>query len=207
MCAWPSSSTRTKNWGTEVLTDADQEAQLDLLHTYNNDQLNATTGHAHTGGTNDGPKITLTTGVQGVLPVANGGTAVATLALGAAAYGALLYPVGSLYMNDAVSTNPGTLLGFGTWTAITDRIIIGVGSTYTPAQATGGSATVTIGLTNLPSPGGSFTRYDGNGSGSTGVQGTTNGASGTSQNVTGGSGTALNVMNPYYAAYIWRRSA
>lgn len=78
--SWPSASARTKNWGTEILTDADQEAQLDLLHTYNNDQLNPSTGHGHTGGTSDGPKITLTAGagVQGILPVANGGTGVAT---------------------------------------------------------------------------------------------------------------------------------
>lgn len=30
-----------------------------------------------------------------------------------------LYPVGSVYMNNAVSTNPATLLGFGTWSALT----------------------------------------------------------------------------------------
>lgn len=76
--SWPSSSARTKNWGTEILTDTDQEAQFDLLHNYNNDQLNGTTGHGHTGGTNDGKPISLTASVSGILPVANGGTGVAT---------------------------------------------------------------------------------------------------------------------------------
>ena len=28
-----------------------------------------------------------------------------------------MYPVGSIYINASDSTNPGTLLGFGTWTA------------------------------------------------------------------------------------------
>ncbi len=59
--AWPTASSRTKNWGTEILTDADLEAQLDLLHTYFNDSLSGTTGHGHTGGTNDGPKLNIPT--------------------------------------------------------------------------------------------------------------------------------------------------
>lgn len=80
--AWPSAGVRTKNWGTEILTDGDLEGQLDLLWGYLNDSLNATTGHGHTGGTSDGPKITLTTGVQGTLPATNGGTGVSSAAQG-----------------------------------------------------------------------------------------------------------------------------
>ncbi len=77
--AWSSNSARSKNWGTEILTDADLESQLDLLHSWNNDSMNGTTGHGHTGGTNDGKPIVLTTAVTGILPVANGGTGSATL--------------------------------------------------------------------------------------------------------------------------------
>jgi len=202
--SYPTNSARSKNWGTEILTDADLEAQLDIIHTWNNDAFNGTTGHGHTGGTNDGKPIALASAVSGTLPLANGGTGQTTLA----GLLNLVYPVGSVYINQAVSTNPGTLLGFGTWVAITDRIIIGVGATFTPAGATGGATTVTISQANLPSYNLSFTRYDGNGSGSTGVQGTTNGASAQTQNVSsGGSGTAMSIMNPYYAAYIWYRSA
>lgn len=202
--AWPTASSRSKNWGTEILTDADLEVQLDLLHTYLNDSLNGTTGHGHTGGTNDGKPIALASAVSGTLPLANGGTGQTTLA----GLLNLVYPVGSVYINQAVSTNPGTLLGFGTWVAITDRVIIGVGATFTPAGATGGATTVTISQANLPSYNLSLTRYDANGSGLTGVQGTTNGASPqTSSIASGGSGTAVSIMNPYYAAYIWYRSA
>lgn len=60
-----------------------------------------------------------------------------------------LYPVGSIYMNVTNGTNPGTLLGFGTWTAIEGRFIIGADSTYT-AGGTGGASTKTIGVNNLP---------------------------------------------------------
>ena len=72
--AWPTAAARTKTWGTEVLTASDLQGQFDLGFTYFNDSLNGTTGHGHTGGTNDGPKIPLTTSVTGTLPVANGGT-------------------------------------------------------------------------------------------------------------------------------------
>jgi hypothetical protein len=41
--------------------------------------FNASTGHTHTGGAGDAPKIPLATSVSGTLPVANGGTGAATL--------------------------------------------------------------------------------------------------------------------------------
>lgn len=45
------------------------------------------------------------------------------------------YPIGSLYFNASVATNPNTLLGFGTWTAYAaGRVLIGVG-TGTDANA------------------------------------------------------------------------
>lgn len=58
MAVFPSDSIRTKNWGTEILTDSDLEAQLDLLHAYFTAALNATTGHTHDGTSNQGPLLT-----------------------------------------------------------------------------------------------------------------------------------------------------
>lgn len=55
--AYPATSARSKNWGTEILTDADLEAQLDLLHAWLNDAFNSSTGHKHDGTTSEGPKI------------------------------------------------------------------------------------------------------------------------------------------------------
>jgi len=50
------------------------------------------------------------------------------------------YPVGSIYMNASNSTNPGSLLGFGTWVAFGEgRMLLGESASYT-AGATGGSA-------------------------------------------------------------------
>jgi hypothetical protein len=79
---------------------------------------------------------------EGVLPVIAGGTGGTTAAALTNLVGNLLFPVGAIY-SATVSTNPGTLLGFGTWSTFgAGRVMMGVGSggggTYT-AGTTGGS--------------------------------------------------------------------
>jgi len=55
-----------------------------------------------------------------------------------------LFPVGTIYTQAAVATNPATLLGFGTWTAFgTGRVLIGLDASNTlldSVEETGGSA-------------------------------------------------------------------
>jgi len=55
-----------------------------------------------------------------------------------------LHPVGSIYINATNSTNPGTLLGFGTWTAFgAGRVPVGFNAAnplFDTAEETGGSA-------------------------------------------------------------------
>jgi hypothetical protein len=87
---------------------------------------------------------TLPTGTVAVTQSAgNNTTAIATTAFVQAAI-ALLYPVGSIYTNATVSTNPATLLGFGTWTAFgAGRVMVGFDSgnaLFDTAEETGGSA-------------------------------------------------------------------
>jgi len=79
-------------------------------------------------------------------PTASFGTSttqVATTAFVQAALAAL-YPVGSIYTNATDSTNPGTLLGFGTWTAFAaGRVAVGFNASnalFDTAEETGGSA-------------------------------------------------------------------
>jgi hypothetical protein len=54
------------------------------------------------------------------------------------------YPVGSIYTNATDATNPGTLLGFGTWTAFgAGRVAVGFDAgnvLFDTAEETGGSA-------------------------------------------------------------------
>ncbi len=86
----------------------------------------------------------LPTGTTGVTQsFGNSTTALATTAFVQAALAAL-YPVGSVYTNATNSTNPGTLLGFGTWSAFgAGRVPVGFDSgnaLFDTAEETGGSA-------------------------------------------------------------------
>lgn len=61
--SYPSDLVRTKNWGTEILTDTDLEGQLDLIIAWLMACVNASTGHKHTGASNDAPPISPETGL------------------------------------------------------------------------------------------------------------------------------------------------
>lgn len=77
----------------------------------------------------------------------NSSTAIATTAFVQAAMAAL-HPVGSIYINATNATNPGTLLGFGTWTAFgAGRVPVGFDSSnvlFDTAEETGGAANATL---------------------------------------------------------------
>ena len=73
-----------------------------------------------------------------------------------------LYPVGSIYTNATSSTNPGTLLGFGTWTAFgAGRVMVGFDSSnslFDTAEETGGSANaITVSHTHTTASAGAAT--------------------------------------------------
>lgn len=135
-----------------------------------------------------------------------------------------LYPVGSIYTNATSSTNPGTLLGFGTWTAFgAGRVMVGLdagNALFDTAEETGGSAdaivvshTHTATVTDpghfhaiVYEPGAAQ-----NGAGRNGVGGTTAFNTDTkttgitvSNSTTGSSGTNANYQ-PYITVYMWKR--
>jgi hypothetical protein len=170
-------------------------------------------------------QIDISTGdITGTLPVANGGTGVTTLA----ALGNLFYPVGSIYTNASVATNPGTLLGFGTWTAFgAGQVMIGAGTggggTYT-AGATGGSKdAITVSHTHTatstdsghthaisPAPwtqgGGAVSGNAFQFGGQVGATQSGNANITTTVASAGSSGTNAN-LQPYIVVYIWERTA
>jgi hypothetical protein len=59
-----------------------------------------------------------------------------------------VYPVGSIYINAGVTTNPATLLGFGTWTAFgAGRVMVGLNgsdSLFDTLEETGGSKDASV---------------------------------------------------------------
>lgn len=85
------------------------------------------------------------TQLEGTTTTQTFGTSNTTLASTAFVQAALqaLHPVGSIYINATNSTNPGTLLGFGTWTAFgAGRVPVGFNASNTlfdTAEETGGS--------------------------------------------------------------------
>lgn len=118
---------------------------------------------------------------------------------------ALQLPIGSLYMNKTVPTNPAILLGYGTWVAIVDRFIVARGSTYT---STGGAATVTLSINELPA----HTHSTGQaafqaGSLSTNAVWGTGNVNITTTTGSTGSGAAFSIIPVYQAVYMWERTA
>ena len=58
------------------------------------------------------------------------------------------YPIGSIYTS-TITTNPETLLGFGTWEQIKDRFLLASGSSYS-SGATGGEASHKLTVNEMP---------------------------------------------------------
>lgn len=65
-----------------------------------------------------------------------------------------VYPVGCIYIS-TVSTNPGTLFGFGTWSAFAPgRVLVGIDaeqSEFNTVEETGGTKTHTLTVNEMPS--------------------------------------------------------
>lgn len=131
---------------------------------------------------------------------------------------AALYPVGSIYTNAEVSTNPATLLGFGTWAAYAEgRVPVGKASsgTFDTLNATGGAETHTLSTSELPAhnhtaSGAGSSTDSGNGNYSSGGVSLYNNTSLTWNNITvanTGGGGAHNNLQPYIVVYMWKRTA
>ena len=164
-------------------------------------------------------------------PTAAGGTNTTQLATTAFVQTALqtLYPVGSVYINATNSTNPGTLLGFGTWTAFgAGRVPVGFNASdplFDTAEETGGSKDAIVvshthtATSTVTDPGHVHTvNAGGSASNSLVSGGTVNLASSntgtattgitvaTTVATTGSSGTDAN-LQPYITVYMWKRTA
>lgn len=90
-------------------------------------------------------------GQIGTLPVANGGTGVTTAAAITSLVGNLLFPVGAIYSSTS-STNPGSSLGFGTWTQFAaGRMMMGAGGSFSPGTTGGSNDAITVSHTHTAS--------------------------------------------------------
>ena len=141
---------------------------------------------------------------------------------------ALLYPVGSVYINATSATNPATLLGFGTWTAFAaGRVLVGLNASnalFDTAEETGGSAdAIVVSHTHtatVTDPGhvhavysaGQVSPRGGNeqplGPSTSSGYNTASATTGVTvaNSTTGSSGTNANYQ-PYITVYMWKRTA
>ena len=141
-----------------------------------------------------------------------------------------LYPVGTIYTNATSSTNPATLLGFGTWTAFgAGKVMVGLDSgdaTFSTVGNTGGSKdAITVSHTHtatstVTDPGhshiyylktGTGTRQSASGNETNGYDANTSTSTtgisvATSVSTTGSSATNAN-LPPYVVVYLWKRTA
>jgi hypothetical protein len=161
-------------------------------------------------------------------------TKVATTAFVQAALQAL-YPVGSIYTNAGVTTNPATLFGFGTWVAFGGgRVMVGLtgaDALFDSLEETGGNKDATLvghshgfsgntsgvgdhqhGINRYTNAGG---QQNGFGGGDNGVYNATNYTQGAGAHshsfsgttaASGSSGTNAN-LQPYITVAMWKRTA
>lgn len=136
-----------------------------------------------------------------------------------------MYPVGSIYTNATNATNPGTLLGFGTWVAFgAGRVMVGLdagNAAFDTAEETGGSANATLvshthtatvtdpghnHTVSCFSSGGSYAAFS-NIAGQNTVTTSTSTTGITVANSTEGSSATNANLQPYIVVYMWKRTA
>jgi hypothetical protein len=148
-----------------------------------------------------------------------------------------LYPVGSIYINAGVTTNPATLLGFGTWIAFgAGRVMVGLNGSDTlfdTLEETGGSKDAVVAshthTATVTDPGHKHTLVSGTINtisdvgtliGSEGIIGGYTGTNGSTGSFTNDSTTGVTVANstagvsatnanlqPYITVAMWKRTA
>ena len=137
----------------------------------------------------------------------------AVAALDAAAINAIVYPVGSIYFQVAVATNPNSLLGMGTWVAYGEgRVLVGKQSsgTFDTLNETLGAETHTLSVAELPSHTHTMSGNNANDAGNSVPDVNTRSGSSTAKinttTATGG-GTAHSILQPSITVYMWKRTA
>jgi hypothetical protein len=134
------------------------------------------------------------------------------------------YPVGSIYANASVTTNPATLLGFGTWVRFGQgRVMVGQDPSddaFNGLEETGGSKTHTLTEAQLaahahePLTANDFLVVHGNFNQPDSIDGLAEGVAFGPADVTRrlttastGSGEPFSILPPYVVVYLWKRTA
>ena len=130
----------------------------------------------------------------------------------AAVINALVYPVGSIYFNMAVATNPADLLGMGTWLAYGEgRVLVGKADsgTFDTLNEELGSETDSHALSIAELPAHTHTLLGGGFDGSSGAEPGSTRSSGLGEVGSTGSSEAHthDILQPSVTVYMWKRTA
>lgn len=125
----------------------------------------------------------------------------------------LVYPIG-IVVTLGVSTNPATLLGIGTWTAIAGKVIVGIDAGQTEFDTldeTGGAKTVTLtaAQSGLPAHSHGLASHligSGGSNISAGSQSSSN-PTNTNSNTAEDAAEAHSNLQPYIVKYVWQRTS
>ena len=124
------------------------------------------------------------------------------------------YPIGSVYINASNSTNPASLLGFGTWVAFgAGKVMVGLDAgdtSFDTVGETGGEKTHTLTIAEMP-------KHNHNVKGSIAAGNYAEGLAfgndstpdfeGSVVVLSTGGGGAHNNLQPYIVVYFWKRTA
>jgi len=127
------------------------------------------------------------------------------------------YPIGSVYINASNSTNPASLLGFGTWVAFgAGKVMVGLDAgdtSFDTVGETGGEKTHTLTVEEMPTHNHTFSRpswyvddFTERGDIFTPNGYKTSALVTHTTNNTGGGGSHNN-LQPYIVVYFWKRTA
>jgi len=107
-----------------------------------------------------------------------------------------------------VGTNPATLFGIGTWTAIAGKVIVGIDSGQTEFDTldeTGGAKTHTLSTAEMPAHTHICSQAANFAAG--GADKNVAGSGGSTESGSTGGGGAHNNLQPYIVKYVWQRTA
>ena len=220
--AWSGKDALADSDANKVISGADFNTEFSAVRTAINTKadINGNASEAFSATTASAGNNTTLVATTAFVKTANDAQTQVTAAI----INALVYPVGSIYFNMAVATNPATLLGVGDWVRYGQgRVLVGMADsgTFDALDESLGAETHALSIAELPAHGhpysvttsstptsGSSGSLMTSSSGSTvGPQNGSTAASAGSQIGGAGSGTAHSNLQPSVTVYMWKRTA
>jgi len=226
---WSGKDALSDSDAAKVISGSDFNSEFTTIRTAVNSKANLN-GDATEDFASNNATIAGTLAVTGVptIPTATQGTnttqaastafvTTAVAALDAAAINAIVYPVGSIYTNMAVATNPATLLGMGTWVAYAEgRVLVGKSGsgTFDALDESLGAETSAHTLTVNEMPSHTHLGYNSQGTfnsqygiGKVQYKATSESTDTPLSSTGGGAAHSHSTLQPSVTVYMWKRTA